>query len=74
MDAPTSATTVTEERNLRIDYLLYQSSAISLAGVGRLPRLISYIPDEDHPSDHLPVSARLVLRSHWEQVIRWLVD
>ena len=24
MDAPTSATTVTEERNLRIDYLLYQ--------------------------------------------------
>ena len=69
-DAPTSATTITEERQLRIDYILYQSSAIVMTGVGRLPRLNqgSPIPDENHPSDHLPVSARFVLKSHWAQV------
>ena len=68
MDAPTPATTVTEERQMRIDYLLYQSAAVSLTGVGQLPRLHAPIPDEVHPSDHLPVSARLVLRSKWAQV------
>ena len=68
MDAPTAATTVTQERHLRIDYLLYQAAAITLTGVGRLPAISSFIPDAEHPSDHLPVSARLVLRSHWAQV------
>lgn len=68
MDAPTPATTYTEERCMRIDYLLYQSAAVSLTGVGELPRLSAPIPDETHPSDHLPVSARLVLRSKWAQI------
>lgn len=70
MDAPTPPTTITEERHLRIDYLLYQSSALTLTGVGHVPRLSpdAPIPDEAHPSDHLPVSARLVLKSHWAQV------
>ena len=68
MDAPTSATTVTESRHLRIDYILFQSAAIALTGIGRMPRLSAPIPDADHASDHLPVSARLVLRTHWEQV------
>ena len=68
MDAPTPPTTVTEERHLRIDYVLYQSSALTLTGVGNVPKLTSPIPNIDHPSDHLPVSARLVLKSHWAQV------
>ena len=68
MDAPTPPTTITEERHLRIDYLLYQSSALTLTGVGNVPKLSSPIPDAAHPSDHLPVSARLVLRPHWAQV------
>lgn len=37
-------------------------------GVGHLPRLMAPIPDAEHPSDHLPVSARLVLRPHWARV------
>uniref|UniRef100_A0A7S0L6X9 EF-hand domain-containing protein n=2 Tax=Coccolithus braarudii TaxID=221442 RepID=A0A7S0L6X9_9EUKA len=67
-DVPTPPTTVTEERQLRIDYLLYQSTSLRLTGVGSLPKLSSPIPDEIHPSDHLPVSARLVLKPHWAQV------
>jgi hypothetical protein len=38
MDAPTPPTTITEERSLRIDYLLYQSAALSLVAVSKLPR------------------------------------
>ena len=68
MDAPTSPTTVTEERSLRIDYVLYQSSKLSLTGVARMPRLTAPIPDESNPSDHLPVRARLVLKTSWQQV------
>ena len=45
MDAPTPPTTITEERHLRIDYLLYQSAALSLTGVGHVPKLTSPIPD-----------------------------
>jgi len=68
LDAPTPATTVTEERALRIDYILYQSTALQLRGVGQLPRMLSPIPDAEHPSDHLPVSARLLVRPSWNQV------
>ena len=68
LDAPTPATTVTEERALRIDYILYQSTALQLRGVGQLPRLVSPIPDAVHPSDHVPVSARLLVRPSWAQV------
>jgi len=68
LDAPTPATTVTEERTLRIDYVLYQSESLSLTGVSQLPTLDAPIPDAEHPSDHLPVSARLVVRPHWARV------
>jgi len=68
MDAPTPPTTVTEERALRIDYLLYQSAALTLVGVTQLPRLTSPIPDSQHPSDHLPIAARLVVRPRWQRV------
>ena len=68
MDAPTPVTTVTEERALRIDYVMYQSTAMQLRGVGNLPQLSTPIPDATHPSDHLPVSARLLIRPSWAQV------
>ena len=68
MDAPTPPTTVTEEHRERIDYVLYQSVSLSLTGIGHVPRLTSAIPDETHASDHLPISARFVLRSKWAQV------
>jgi hypothetical protein len=68
VDAPTSATTVTEDRHLRIDYVLYQSESLSLTGISNLPRLRSPIPNAAHPSDHLPVSARLVIRPHYARL------
>lgn len=68
LDAPTPATTLTEERALRIDYILYQSTALQLRGVGQLPALLTPIPDETQPSDHVPVSARLLVRPSWVQV------
>ena len=59
---------ITEERHLRIDYVLYQSASLSLTGVGHVPKLTMPIPDARHPSDHLPVSARLLIKPHWAQV------
>jgi len=70
MDAPTGPTSVTEEREMRIDYVLYQSDRICLTGVGggvAKADLHAPIPDETHPSDHTPVAARLLLKSKWAQ-------
>jgi len=67
MDVPTGPTSFTEEREMRIDYILYQSDRIALTGVSSTSHLISAIPDATHPSDHLPVSARLLLKSKWAQ-------
>ena len=67
MDAPTGPTSVTEEREMRIDYLLYQSSCLSITGVGDA-KVATPIPDEAHPSDHLPVSARFMIKPHWARV------
>ena len=53
---------------MRIDYLLYQASHLSLRAVERLPVLTAPIPDEKHPSDHLPVAARFVIKSAWERI------
>ena len=47
---------------------MWQSAALSLVGVGKLARLGAPIPDETHPSDHLPISARFVVRPAWERV------
>ena len=54
-------------QEMRIDYILYQSDRIALTGVSSTSHLISAIPDATHPSDHLPVSARLLLKSKWAQ-------
>jgi len=67
MDAPTGNTAITEERELRIDYMLYQSASLSLIGVGDQSS-DAPIPSDTHPSDHLTVSARFRLKHHWAQV------
>ena len=54
-DAPTSATTRTEVRQCRIDYVLYQTSKLVLRSVGKLPALDRAMPNVDQPSDHAPV-------------------
>ena len=53
LDTPTGATSVTDARECRIDYLLYQSSSLKLLEVDQLPKLTEPIPDEHgvHPSD-----------------------
>lgn len=58
----------TDERSCRIDYLLYQSSLLRLLEVDELPPLARPIPDEAHPSDHLPIGARFHLLEPFESV------
>lgn len=64
-DVPTGATSVTTARNVRIDAILYQKSRLQLVDVGVTPPLTTShpIPNDAHPSDHIPVSATLCLRS-----------
>ena len=58
-DVPSRATSVTESRHLRIDALFFQQNEVRLLDVSMLPELTSPIPDETHPSDHLPIKATL---------------
>lgn len=68
-DAPTGPTSITDERNARIDYVLYQSDRIKLTGSGPPPaRGMTTIPNLEHPSDHLPVSSRMKLKSKWDKM------
>jgi hypothetical protein len=68
-DAPTGPTSITDERNSRIDYVLYQSDRIKLTGSGPPPaRGMTTIPNLEHPSDHLPVSSRMKLKSKWDKM------
>ena len=62
LDVPTPATTFTEARAVRIDYLLYQSALLDLESVDALPTLKAPIPNACHPSDHLPIGATFRLR------------
>lgn len=76
-DAPTGPTSITEERRARIDYILYQSDRLELTGAGAPPEEdLPPLPNEHFPSDHLPVSARLLLKSKWakmeEDARQWL--
>lgn len=58
-DVPTGQTTVTTAREMRIDAILYQRSVLELVEVPPLPRLSPHspIPNELHPSDHIPITA-----------------
>ena len=61
VDVPSRATSVTEARNVRIDAIFYSGSQMRLVDAPMLPALRAPIPDARHPSDHLPVVARLRL-------------
>ena len=52
---------MTEARNVRIDAIFYSGSQMRLVDAPMLPALRAPIPDARHPSDHLPVVARLRL-------------
>lgn len=71
LDAPTRATSVTDARACRIDYLLFQSAALRLLRVDQLPKLDQSIPDQQgiHPSDHLPVGASFGLKFGFDQLV-----
>mmetsp|Transcript_65883 Transcript_65883/g.157498 ORF Transcript_65883/g.157498 Transcript_65883/m.157498 type:complete len:625 (-) Transcript_65883:46-1920(-) len=58
-EVPTPSTSVTAARDMRIDHLLFQESMLQLLTVDAPSRLQpgALIPDEKHPSDHLPVCA-----------------
>jgi endonuclease/exonuclease/phosphatase family metal-dependent hydrolase len=64
-DVPTGATSVTTARNVRIDAIFYQKSRLDLLDVGETPSLSlsNPIPNDNHPSDHVPISATFSLRS-----------
>jgi len=64
-DVPTGATSVTACRNVRIDAIMYQSSRLELADVGETPPLNTSdpIPNNLHPSDHVPIFAKFLVRS-----------
>lgn len=56
-DVPTGPTSVTRCRRSRIDVVQYLSSQLEVLSIAPLPRLEEneVIPNERHPSDHLPV-------------------
>lgn len=65
-DVPSGPTSVTSSRCSRIDAILYQSHMLELVDMHELPDLSmkSPIPNETHPSDHLPVVAQFTMRSN----------
>ena len=60
MDVPTSKTSFTLRRRSRIDYLMYQETLLRPIARGPAHEHSDahvVIPNEEHPSDHLPVWA-----------------
>lgn len=62
-DVPTGVTSVTLARKLRIDAIVYQCQRLELVDVQESPDLHEAIPNERHPSDHVPIVARFRCRS-----------
>ena len=62
LDAPTPPTTKTDAREMRIDYVLYQTSKLRLRDVSHVA-LNAPMPNAEHPSDHAPVRASLLFKS-----------
>lgn len=64
-DVPTGVTSVTTARCMRIDALMYQSQRLELMDVDDVPDLTpaNPIPNEEHPSDHVPIVAQFRVRS-----------
>ena len=68
LDVPTGPTTKTDAREMRIDYVLYQTSKLVLRAVSPVPLLSSPIPNAEHPSDHTPICATFQFRSSYAQL------
>ena len=62
-ELPTGKTSVTAARDVRIDALLYQSQRLVLTDSRKAPALPTPIPDQIHPSDHIPIMATFEVRS-----------
>ena len=60
-------TSVTSTRRMRIDYLLH-SSQVAMDDTARMPLLTTPIPDEVHPSDHIPLVIKVRLKSKLSQL------
>jgi len=67
-DVPSRPTSVTKERQMRIDAILYQGKRLDLLDICDAPELTvdDPIPNALHPSDHVPVKASFRLRSWFE--------
>lgn len=61
---PTTATSVTTARNVKIDALLYNCQNFEIAHLGDMPELSPQdpLPNAEHPSDHIPVVAQFRIR------------
>ena len=63
VDVPTRRTSSTLLRRNRIDYIMHSEAALRLVAVPDAPRAAGCIPDEQHPSDHVPIAAEFEFRS-----------
>uniref|UniRef100_A0A7S1SJW7 Uncharacterized protein n=1 Tax=Tetraselmis chuii TaxID=63592 RepID=A0A7S1SJW7_9CHLO len=61
-DVPTGLTSITTERTVRIDALMYKPKHLEVVRVMPQPIVVGPIPDEHHPSDHLPICATFRVR------------
>jgi Ca2+-binding EF-hand superfamily protein len=67
-DMPSRATTVTTARQMRLDAILHQGKYMDLVEACEVPVLSTSdpIPNDKHPSDHVPIKAIFRLRSKLE--------
>lgn len=77
-DVATGPTSITTARQVRIDIVQYPSRQLELLDVEPVPKLPlgAVIPNEQHPSDHLPVFVTFKVKSsyrrHQEFARAWL--
>lgn len=66
-DVPTGPTSITNARQCRIDCVQFMSSQLEVLEVGDVPQLPMgvAIPNDEHPSDHLPVYVEFQLKDSW---------
>eukprot|EP00747_Dinoflagellata_sp_TGD_P094047 gnl/TRDRNA2_/TRDRNA2_165972_c2_seq1.p1 gnl/TRDRNA2_/TRDRNA2_165972_c2~~gnl/TRDRNA2_/TRDRNA2_165972_c2_seq1.p1 ORF type:complete len:440 (+),score=80.97 gnl/TRDRNA2_/TRDRNA2_165972_c2_seq1:52-1320(+) len=67
-DVGSGTTSVTTARQMRIDATLYQTGCLELVDACRVPSLSSAnpIPNPEHPSDHVPITATFRIRTPLE--------
>eukprot|EP00927_Polykrikos_kofoidii_P060004 TRINITY_DN55087_c0_g1_i1.p1 TRINITY_DN55087_c0_g1~~TRINITY_DN55087_c0_g1_i1.p1 ORF type:complete len:824 (-),score=170.47 TRINITY_DN55087_c0_g1_i1:41-2512(-) len=65
-DVPTGPTSFTETRNVRIDVVMFEPTHLQVLEID-VPPLTSKIPDETHPSDHVPVRVKFVVKAPYDR-------